>query len=97
MNKRDQKPFPLRMSDDVRGYLEESAKANGRSLNSEIVARLKRDADLDAELTELKKMLFLVQRMAEKMEVEVSHNERLYTQRQVEEAIKETLSKLKSP
>lgn len=33
-------PYPLRMHDDLRAKLEESAKAGSRSLHAEIVARL---------------------------------------------------------
>lgn len=35
-----QPPYPLRMPDDLRARLTEIAKANGRSLNAEIVAML---------------------------------------------------------
>lgn len=41
MNDRHQtKPYPLRMSEELRGRLEEAAKEMGRSLNAEIVLRL---------------------------------------------------------
>ncbi len=41
MNDRHQtKPYPLRMSDELRAKLEEEAKGMGRSLNAEILARL---------------------------------------------------------
>lgn len=33
-------PYPLRMPDDLRAKLNERAKANGRSLNAEILAIL---------------------------------------------------------
>lgn len=34
-------PFPLRMPLEIREWLEKAAKENGRSLNNEIVQRLK--------------------------------------------------------
>lgn len=34
-------PFPLRMPQEIRNWLEHAAKENGRSLNNEIVHRLK--------------------------------------------------------
>lgn len=34
------KPFPLRMPDDMRSYLQESADKMGRSLNAEIIHRI---------------------------------------------------------
>jgi hypothetical protein len=41
MNDRHQtKPYPLRMSDDLREKLAEAAKSSGRSLNAEVVKRL---------------------------------------------------------
>lgn len=46
MEDRHQKTaYPLRMPDELRGRLEESAKQVGRSLNSEIVARLERSLE----------------------------------------------------
>lgn len=43
MNDRhQQKPYPLRMSDELRGRLEEAAENGNRSLHSEIVARLQK-------------------------------------------------------
>lgn len=46
------KPYPLRMSDEMRSSLQESADRSGRSLNAEIVHRLQQsiDASLTAEL-----------------------------------------------
>lgn len=35
-----QKPFPLRMPDELRSQLEQQAKSNNKSLNAEIVSRL---------------------------------------------------------
>ncbi len=34
-------PFPLRMPQEIRQWLDKEAKENGRSLNNEIVHRLK--------------------------------------------------------
>ncbi|MFW2329053.1 Arc family DNA-binding protein [Aeromonas allosaccharophila] len=46
------KPYPLRMSDEMRACLQESADRSGRSLNAEIVHRLQQsiDASLTGEL-----------------------------------------------
>ncbi|MCQ4052376.1 Arc family DNA-binding protein [Aeromonas sp. SG16] len=46
------KPYPLRMSDEMRSSLQESADRSGRSLNAEIVHRLQQsiDASLTGEL-----------------------------------------------
>jgi Arc-like DNA binding domain. len=45
---RDINPFGLRMHPSLRRYLEESAVATGRSLNSEITYRLQRSIDLQS-------------------------------------------------
>ena len=45
---RDINPFGLRMHPSLRKYLEESAVATGRSLNSEITYRLQRSIDLQS-------------------------------------------------
>jgi len=39
------KPYPLRMPDEMRTYLQESADNSGRSLNAEIVHRLQASID----------------------------------------------------
>ncbi|HHP5355834.1 TPA: Arc family DNA-binding protein [Aeromonas veronii] len=39
------KPYPLRMSDEMRASLQESADRSGRSLNAEIVHRLQQSID----------------------------------------------------
>ncbi|MFM5744373.1 Arc family DNA-binding protein [Aeromonas veronii] len=46
------KPYPLRMSDEMRASLQESADRSGRSLNAEIVHRLQQsiDSSLTGEL-----------------------------------------------
>ena len=44
------KPFPTRLDNDVRLYLENSSKSNLRSLNSEIVYRLKLTIELEKKL-----------------------------------------------
>ncbi|MWN91260.1 MULTISPECIES: hypothetical protein [unclassified Gilliamella] len=44
------KPFPTRLDDDVRSYLENSSKSNLRSLNSEIAYRLKLTIALENRL-----------------------------------------------
>ncbi|WP_185430611.1 Arc family DNA-binding protein [Aeromonas jandaei] len=46
------KPYPLRMSDEMRASLQESADRLGRSLNAEIVYRLQRTFDEDAAPTD---------------------------------------------
>lgn len=38
-------PFGLRMPEDMKKYLEDAAKANGRSLNAEVVFRLEKSID----------------------------------------------------
>lgn len=40
MTQKQLPPYPLRMPDDMRMAVEQSAKENGRSMNAEIVARL---------------------------------------------------------
>lgn len=47
-----QKPYPLRMPDDVRERLQSCADESGRSLNAEIIYRLQRTLDEDAELAD---------------------------------------------
>ena len=42
---KQQNSFPLRMPEDLRKRLEERAKANGRSVNAEIVAMLQQALD----------------------------------------------------
>ena len=42
---KQQNSYPLRMPEELRARLEEMARANGRSMNSEIVAILQRAAD----------------------------------------------------
>ena len=39
------KPYPLRMPEEMRTYLQESADSSGRSLNAEIVRRLQASID----------------------------------------------------
>lgn len=39
-NMRSQTPFPLRMPEDLRATIEDKAKENGRSVNSELLIRL---------------------------------------------------------
>lgn len=41
------KPFPLRMPDDMRSYLQESADNMGRSLNAEIIHRIQCSIESD--------------------------------------------------
>lgn len=41
-------PYPLRMPEELRAKLEESAKSGARSLHAEIVARLERSFDSDS-------------------------------------------------
>lgn len=42
MKQKDIAPFGVRMGDDLKGYLRERAKKNGRSMNAEIIQILKR-------------------------------------------------------
>lgn len=53
---RDINPFGLRMPPDLRAKLEESARVNGRSLNSEILARLGESIELDRRIEEHNKL-----------------------------------------
>lgn len=46
-------PYPLRMPDDLRAKLNERAKANGRSLNAEILAILQHAVDTPAGAPDL--------------------------------------------
>ncbi|WP_368169716.1 Arc family DNA-binding protein [Aeromonas sp. R4-3] len=43
------KPYPLRMSDEMRSFLQEQADKSGRSLNAEIVKRLQFTIDEDID------------------------------------------------
>ncbi|MDX7753336.1 Arc family DNA-binding protein [Aeromonas caviae] len=49
---RESDKFVLRMPDGMRGEIAEWAKASGRSMNAEIVYRLRRTFDEDAERAE---------------------------------------------
>ena len=60
-------PFGLRMQSGLKRRLEEAAKANGRSLNSEIVARLEQSlaiplpsSDQDERLAKLEKVVIAI-------------------------------------
>lgn len=44
-DRHQQKPYPLRMPEDLRAQLEQAAKAGARSLHSEILARLEASFD----------------------------------------------------
>jgi hypothetical protein len=50
-------PFGLRMRSGLKRRLEEAAKANGRSLNSEIVARLEQSLAIPLPSPDLEKRL----------------------------------------
>lgn len=45
--------FRLRLPENLKAQIEASAKANGRSMNAEVLSRLERSFDLDDGLTEL--------------------------------------------
>lgn len=45
--------FRLRLPEDLKSQIEASAKANGRSMNAEVLSRLERSFDLDDGLTAL--------------------------------------------
>jgi L-fucose isomerase-like protein len=51
------KPYPVRMEDELREALQASAKANARSLHSEILERLRASCDLPAPITEKEKTM----------------------------------------
>jgi hypothetical protein len=46
--------FPLRLPDGMRQRIQKIAKANGRSMNAEIIARLKDSFDNNSGLDELR-------------------------------------------
>ncbi|MDM5083758.1 Arc family DNA-binding protein [Aeromonas rivipollensis] len=46
------KPYPLRMSDEMRGFLQEQADKSGRSLNAEIVKRLQFTIDEEIDIAD---------------------------------------------
>lgn len=52
---KQQNSYPLRMPDELRTRLEEMAKANGRSLNAEIVAILQSAAEGKSERFDMDK------------------------------------------
>lgn len=70
MNDRhQQKPYPLRMSEELRKELEAAAGASGRSLNAEIVARLQgsfegSSSDSDKLALQLSRKVFGLEMMA---------------------------------
>lgn len=45
--------FRLRLPEDLKAQIEASAKANGRSMNAEVLSRLERSFDLDDGLADL--------------------------------------------
>lgn len=45
--------FRLRLPEDLKSQIEASAKANGRSMNAEVLSRLERSFNLDDGLTAL--------------------------------------------
>lgn len=51
---RDITPFALRMPPEMRLCIEESAKANHRSLNAEILARLETTIELDEVMADMR-------------------------------------------
>lgn len=51
---RDINPFGLRMSAELRALVEESARANGRSINAEVVLRLEQSFEPGRGLVEVK-------------------------------------------
>ena len=54
-------PFGLRMQSGLKRRLEEAAKASGRSLNSEIVARLEQSLAIPLPSPDLEKRLALLE------------------------------------
>jgi Mn-dependent DtxR family transcriptional regulator len=49
---RDINPFGVRMQPDLKEELEKEAKRNGRSLNAEIIDRLKRSLQFQTDIVE---------------------------------------------
>ena len=52
MNDERPSPYPLRMPASLRRTLEEFAKANGHSMNSEILARLHASVSIESQVLE---------------------------------------------
>jgi hypothetical protein len=57
-------PFGLRLRPDLKMRLEAAARANGRSLNSEITARLERSLPIDDRVSPVSPNLTLEERLA---------------------------------
>lgn len=55
-------PFGLRMQPELKARIEEAAKANNRSLNAEIVARLESTIENDETLADHEKRLEALER-----------------------------------
>lgn len=49
-------PFPLRMPDEIREWLEDAAEKNDRSLNSEILHRLKANRREEEERGDIREL-----------------------------------------
>lgn len=53
------KPYPLRMSDEMRNHLQQCADNAGRSLNAEIVQRLQSTIDEGVEFADGRRVAYL--------------------------------------
>lgn len=64
--------YPLRMPDELRANLEECAKASGRKLNAEILARLKQSVEAPLPNLAWPDLAKLLQREAEKQGAKIT-------------------------
>jgi predicted DNA-binding protein len=71
MSSPQQTPYPLRMPEDLRKRIEELAKANGRSVNAEILAHIQRSIDMPMLTWEFDEM---AERLAEKIAEKLKPN-----------------------
>lgn len=69
---KQQNSYPLRMPEELRVRLDEYAKANGRKLNAEIVARLQESLEPTASALAWPELVKLLQREAEKLGAKIT-------------------------
>ncbi len=69
--------FRLRLPEDLKSQIEASAKANGRSMNAEVLSRLERSFDLDDGLTALTDRVEELEGMMEAQNKQIERLEQL--------------------
>lgn len=69
---KQQNSYPLRMPEKLRVRLDEYAKANGRKLNAEIVARLQESLEPTASALAWPELVKLLQHEAEKQGAKIT-------------------------